>query len=863
MVERAHNLPAQPTPLIGREREVRAACDLLADDAVRLVTLTGPGGTGKTRVGIQVASALRAAFPDGVVFVGLAPIVDPSLVIPTIARAVGVSETGNRPEMDALQAHVREKRLLLLLDNFEQILAAAPNVSALLAACPGVKALVTSRARLRLRGEHEYPVPPLSLPEQQGPDQPSAADTLARNPAVALFVQRAREVQPDFRLTDENAEAVAEICRRLDGLPLAIELAAARTKVLAPQALLARLERRLPFLTGGPRDAPERQRTLRDTLAWSYDLLTPDEQRLFRRLGVFVGGCTLPAAEAVCIAPGDAVLDMLDALASLVDKSLLRQAPGPDGEPRFTMLETIREYALEQLAASGEEEAARRRHLSWLCDLASAYQGRRVGRDAVLHRDLTALEQDNFWAALAWSQADPTPESARAGLRLITDSFMFLHDREHPHRIRHWLELSLHTDHHVNRPAEHHATAWQSAVPAAFAAHPRVAACCQLGILGHHGGDLQKAVEVVEQGLELARRRHDLRGEAHCLITIGGLGRSAGRYEQAIPHLEAGLEAARRDRDPMTLWRALQNLAESVMAVGQIERARRLLEEALAVARSMEYAFGIAMVLRLLGGVVARQGDAKGGAALVEESLALWRQVQSKRGLYWSLLDLGRIALDLHDPRRVALCFAESLTICQEFGDRRGIAKSLEGLAALGAETASRPYRAWSKDAAQLLGATMASREADGTPLVAVDLPAFERAVAAAGQTLGQDAYAEAVAEGRVLSLAQAVEVGLQLASEIEAVAATVPASRSRQAGRPAESAAASSVGQSLLTAREREVAALVGQGYSNRRIAERLVIAEKTAEVHARNIREKLGLESRAQIAAWAAQHGLLDSDA
>ena len=345
---RPHNLPVQPTPLIGRQHEIEAVRALLARQDVRLVTLSGPGGTGKTRLSLQAAADSIDDFQDGAFFVELAPISDPALVVPAIAQVVGLQDVGGRTDLNALVDFLRDRRQLLLLDNFEQILAAAPIVADLLGAAPGLKVLVTSRAVLRLRGEHELPVPPLGLPE---PEHRSLAQELASYPAIVLFSQRATAARPGFALTDENALAVTDICRRLDGLPLAIELAAARVKLLAPQAMLARLERRLPLLTGGARDLPERQRTLRDTIAWSYDLLDESERRLFRRLAVFVGGCTVEAAEAIGSVDGEPGADVFDGIASLVDKSLLRQHDGPDGEPRFTMLETIREFGLEQLAS--------------------------------------------------------------------------------------------------------------------------------------------------------------------------------------------------------------------------------------------------------------------------------------------------------------------------------------------------------------------------------------------------------------------------------------------------------------------------------------------------------------------------------
>src|SRR5438876_2074851 len=364
-----HTLPAQLTPLIGREQEVAAACTLLRRPEVRLVTLTGTGGIGKTRLALQVATDLLADFADGVCFVSLAPVSDADLVVATIAQTLGLKDTGGQPPLVLLKASLSEKRPLLLLDNFEQVAAAAPQLSELLGACPHLKILVTSRAVLHIRGEHEFAVPPLALPDLT---QLPESETLAQVAAVALFLQRARATKPDLQLTSTNASAIAQICVQLDGLPLAIELAAARSKILPPQALLARLGQRLAVLTSGAQDAPARQQTLRNTIAWSYNLLDAKAQQLFRRLSIFVGGCTLQAVEALCtsLEEGRGAEWTLDAVASLLDKSLLQQTEQEGEEPRLMMLETIREYGLECLTSSGEVEITRQAHAAYYLALA-------------------------------------------------------------------------------------------------------------------------------------------------------------------------------------------------------------------------------------------------------------------------------------------------------------------------------------------------------------------------------------------------------------------------------------------------------------------------------------------------------------
>ena len=391
-----NNLPLQPTPLIGREKELAEVCERLSRPEVRLLTLTGAGGTGKTRLGLQVAAELTEEFEEGVFFVSLAAISDPQLVVPAKAGMLGVKEAGGQPLLQSLEYYLDEKYILLIVDNFEQVLEAAPVVTEMLSGAPNLKVLVTSRIPLRLYGEHEYAVPPLALPD---PQRPPSVETLTHYEAVRLFVERAQAAKADFSVTNDNVPAVAEICYRLDGLPLAIELAAARIKVLSPQKMLERLGNRLKLLTGGAQDLPARQRTLRSTIEWSYGLLEEDEKELFARLSVFAGGRTLEAIEAICDAGGDLALDVLDGLASLVDKSLLKQEEGVGGEPRFVMLETIHEYAREKLQGRGEAEEVRRQHAEYFLALAEEAEPAVEGEQQPAWVERLEEEHDNMRAA--------------------------------------------------------------------------------------------------------------------------------------------------------------------------------------------------------------------------------------------------------------------------------------------------------------------------------------------------------------------------------------------------------------------------------------------------------------------------------
>ena len=616
-----HNLPVHPTPLIGREREVAAMRALLQRDDVRLVTLTGPGGTGKTRLALQTAADLLDVFADGVFFVNLAPVSDPSRTTATIAQALGVREATGQPLLEILKDYLRDKDLLLMLDNFEQVLEAAPVVAELLAAAPRLQVMVTSRTVLRLRGEHEFPVSPLAFPD---PARLPPLKTLSQYAAVALFIQRAQETRPNFAVTNENALAVAEICHRLDGLPLALELAAARVKILTPQAMLPRLGHRLKLLTGGPRDLPARQQTLRAAIAWSQDLLSPDEQTLFRRLAMFAGGCMLEAAEAVCDVESDLEIDVLDGVTSLVDKSLLRREDGADGEPRFAMLATIREYAREQLTASGEEEAVARRHAGFFVTLAETADRELPGasRDAWLRR--LDAERDNLRAALAWSRA--AADGGETELRLAGALARYWTSQGYLDEGWDWLAHTL----------------GRSAATARTPARAR--ALFGLGWLARNDSDYAMAHPLLEESAAIWQEVGDDSRRAYALLALANIQLAQGDPAAARAFVAEALALFQRVGDHSDRGWALLTLGQAESAAGDDRAARAAYEASAAELRAVDNTSMLAMVQRLRGYLEQRQGDVGRALMLFAESLTLNQRTSEERAVAACLAALGGLA---------------------------------------------------------------------------------------------------------------------------------------------------------------------------------------------------------------------------
>jgi predicted ATPase/class 3 adenylate cyclase len=641
---RPHNLLVPPTPPIGREREVSGLRELLQEGG-RLVTLTGPGGTGKTRLGLQVAQEVLESLPDGVFFVDLAPIRDASLVASTIGHTLGLREEGGRSLLESLKEYLREKQMLLLLDNFEQVLPAAPVIAELLAHCPRLKVLVTSRAPLNLRGEQEFPVAPLALPDLQ---RLPATESLSGFPAVALFIERALAVRPDFNLSHQTAPAVAEICHRLDGLPLAIELAAARVRLFSPSALLTRMERRLPLLVGGARDLPARQQTLRDTIAWSYELLTEKERILFRRLSVFVGGCTLEAAEAICSVDGDLELDVLAGLGSLVEKSLLRQQEGPEGEPRFGMLETLREYGQESLDTSGETAFIRRQHARCFLSLAETMESQFADIEPAVWLAQLEKEHDNFRAALDWCLSGEP--DAEMGLRLAGALWRF------------WFVGGY------LREGQERLVAMLARPGAEEPTRERARALAGAAVVAVLRGDLGPATALAEPGLLLSRELAERPSIALSLNVLGTMARYHGEYETAAARYEEALPLAREVEDRWLVSLCLYNLGTLMLLREDHERAAALYEEALALSRKANDEWFTALCLSALARLALYRGDSDRAVALLEESLSRHHAVGSRWMIAVCLDGLAGVSLARGEPERAARLLGAEDTLWEAAG---------------------------------------------------------------------------------------------------------------------------------------------------------------------------------------------------
>jgi len=726
------NLPSLSTPLIGRDRDVAAIKRLVTRDDVRWVTLTGPGGVGKSRLSVQVASELSEPFGGAVCYVPLATVADFRLVPSAIGQALDVRSQGSESPFDALKRHLRLSRapLLLVIDNFEQVADAAPLITELLEGSPGLKVLVTSRSVLHVYAEREYPVPPLALPERR---DLARVDKLAQCPAVALFVQRAVAARPDFVLTEEHAPAVVEICTRLDGLPMAIELAAARIKLLPPAALLARLEGRLLSLSGGARDLPARQQTLRNAIDWSYGLLTPEEQRLFRRLAVFINGWTLESAEAVCDARQDLGIDILDGIASLVDKSLAQRAEPAahaDNDPRFLMLETIREYGLERLETAGELGATRQAHAAYCLVLAEESGS-----------SLSATTQINWLA-----QCEAEHGNIRSALRYLLET------RQTLWGLRLGTALLPFWEGHDRSEGRATLTAFLDLPEAATDVSLRARALFALGAMLDQAG----AIPIHEQALKLFRDLGDLRGVGVCHNALAVSKELLGTdISSARRDFEESLAVWRQLGDEQNVARTLSNLAGVVVAEGELARARVLYGECRAMFQRLGDEDGATWTLMYEGDAARDDKDWQAARGFYDEALARFRASSNQWGIAAALTSLGHLAADSGDSASARRWYQQALEPLGRAGDRRGTARLIEAFTCVAARERD------AVRALKLAGAAAAIRHAVSAPLVGRERTRLDSALDAVRLGPQGSEAATAWMEGWSMSVEEAIDYAL------------------------------------------------------------------------------------------------------
>src|SRR6266704_4020181 len=853
-----NNLPVSLTSLICREQEVKAIHALLLRPDVRLLTLTGTAGVGKTRLALEVARGLAHDFADGVHVVSLAPISDPAFVISTIAHSMGLTESGSQPLLDRLKISQRDKHRLLLLDNFEHVITAATLLAELLEACPDVKILVTSREVLRLRAEHQFAVPPLALPDPQHlPDERS----LAHIPAVNLFIQRTQAIKSDFHVTTDNAATIAEICTRLDGLPLAIELAAARINLLPPQALLARLSQRLTVLTSGARDVPERQRTLRNTLAWSYQLLDAKAQRLFRRLSVFVGGCTLEAVCAALDAETTAV-SVLDGVASLVDKSLLHQTEQVDGEPRYVMLETIREYGLECLQACGELEAVRRAHAAYYLRLAEAAEPQ-IRAEQIQWLDQLEREHGNLQAALSWLI---TSEEREPALRFGGALWQFWRRQGHLSEGYGFLKRTLAASEATAAPIRAKALIGAGVLAGELGNYAQAELLCEeglrlsrdledlrsittslwmLGRAAYHKTEYAVARSLVEEALAVAQQVGSSWEMTHALDTLTFIAYDEGKYEEACMRGEECLLHARRAGDNKAIRNALFILGLAHFGADSQVKGDTLLEEFCALARAAGDERDLAWALVFLGGLRTCVLDAgASGRTLMEEGMMHARRVGDQEVIvcagYWQALD----AFMQGDSPVARALLEECLTVVMQEVSHRKLLLVL-CLELLGEVVTAQGEPVW---AARLWGAAETVRTSTGLSMPPALLIIYEQFTASVCTQLGEEAFQAALAEGRGMTAEQALTARGPVTMSIPIPALLPSPPPTKTSSYP-----------SSLTAREVEVLRLVAQGMTNEQMAKQLVISPRTVNTHLTSIFGKIGVSTRSAATRYAIDHHLI----
>jgi predicted ATPase/DNA-binding CsgD family transcriptional regulator len=801
------NIPAVLTSFIGRKREIAEILQVLA--STRLVSLVGAGGCGKTRLALRVAAELNGQYSDGVYWVELARLTDSSLVPQAVAKVLSVVEQSGTPLIDALLESLAEKQILLVLDNCEHVLGACAQLVEALAGCPNVSVLATSREPLGVIGETLYPVVPLALPAAQ-----MSADEIRRVDAVQLFVERAKSILPNFGLTPDNAEIVACICRDLDGIPLAIELASARVSVLSVKQIQERLDRRFDLLVSTTR-ADERHRTLRAAIDWSYDLLSSAERLLLQRLTLFAAGFSLSTAESACAWGEIQPADVLDLLSSLVSKSLVVAETLQSSEARYRLLETIRQYAQEKLRASEEWVSAHDHYLACFLRLTEEVAPKLQEQYQQLWLNWLETEHDNIRAALAWALEQQRIE---AGLRIGTALFTFWQTRAYFREGYTWFERLL-------KQAD-------ETVPLAV----RVNAVTTSSFLAEMRGDAVTATALGQEAVALCEAAGE-EGKPLLPFALGGLisgAKAASNYQTAYTIGERLVGLYRELGDLYSLGVLLIIQGEMAIALGEYNTAQLLLEESLTLARRAGNSLRIAITLNNLGVLARCEGHVAQAHSNYEQSLSLWRELSSVRELPMTLHNLAYVCLHQGDVERAQALFRESLEAQRVQDNREGVLKGLLGFAALASATGL------AAESARLYAAAVANSREKSAILWPPEKIEYEHYIGQVHAKLSEADFEAEQAKGRALSIEQAIEYALSLPLRISVASEEEPAASPK------------------LTEREREVTALIAQGLSNSEIADKLVLSKRTVEHHIANILSKLGFTNRAQIVRWAIENGL-----
>jgi predicted ATPase/DNA-binding CsgD family transcriptional regulator/transcriptional regulator with XRE-family HTH domain len=850
-----NNLPAQLTSFIGREGEVEKVAGLLRRPQTRLLTMTGPPGIGKTRLSQEVGARFLedSLFEDGVFFVPLAPITETELVAGAMAQTLNVKETSGQSTLESLKEFMRERRMLLVMDNFEQIVPAGAVLADLLGACEGLKALVTSREALHIYGEQVFFVPPMELPRK---DNMPTAETLEQCEATDLFMQRARAARPDFAVDDEGARTIGEICRRLDGLPLAIELAAARASILSPLGILSRLDNRLKLLTGGSRNLPPRQQTLRSAIDWSYDLLDEDEGRLFRHLSVFVGGCTLEAAEAVATYPPGAARPAMDLVSSLLDKSLLKQEEGAEGEPRFMMLETIREYGLERLAESGEEAAVRRAHALYMVQLAEDAEPHLTSAARAPWLARLDAELDNIRAALAWSQMEGG--DAELGLRLAGALHWYWYFRSYITEGRRWLDTVLakgdRTQPTVSlakallgagRLAEHYLDD-SAAIPLLEESIPiwtmegdkKSLAYTLMWLVQSVGKQREgRKLHLVDEAIALFRQVDDKWGLASALDKSAVAAFVTQDYDRAMVLTEESLNLYRELNDKWYIAYELGQAGQVALYLRRYPEARAYLKDALAIDVEVGDKWNMAWLMRGLGNVAHLEGGLNEAVNYYEESRILYRQVLDKARMAAVTRSLGHV-YQLQQSYSLALsAHREAIAIYREIGDAWGVRRGIASIASLA--VVLHQYEL----SAILFAAAARPGEINLVTTSIVDYDHYLRHLEQTRAHLNHDRFETLLVKGSAMSLEEALGASHEL--KLPAPQAQIPTKTTQY---PAG-----------LSKREVELLRLAAVGLTNAQIAERLFLSIHTVRAHLYTIFSKIGVRTRAAAAHFASENGLI----